>query len=137
MLHTCRTKHWPICHTAVGYSAWDISEVRKSYCDGPLIDPKYHITVVTKYINIVTEVRIHNVKTILYPRVSLFLMRILSIIKKLGTTSLGTFPVLLGTKWSKDRWWVTSDVVHISFFSTRLVESSPSYLWSCMVRNLS
>jgi len=59
-----------------------ISEVRKSYCDGPLIDPKYHIIVVTKYINIVTEVRIQNVKTILYPRLSLFFIRILSMIKK-------------------------------------------------------
>jgi len=100
----------------VGYSASVISEVRKSYCDGPLIDPKYHITVVTKYINIVTEVRIHNVKTILYPRLSLFLIRILSMIKKLGTMSKGTFPVLLWTKWSKDRWWVAFHVDHISFF---------------------
>ena len=27
----------------VGYSASEISEVRKSYCGGPLIDHKYHI----------------------------------------------------------------------------------------------
>ena len=70
----------------MGYSASEISEVRKSYCESPLIDPKYHITVVTKYINIVTEVRIHNVKTILYPRLSLFFIRIFSMINKLGTS---------------------------------------------------
>ena len=112
--------------------------MRKSYCDGPLIDSKYHITVVTKYINIVTDVRIHNVKTILYPRLSLLFIRILSMIKSLGTMSKGTSPVLLWTKWSKERCWMAFHVDHISFFFyTRLVESSPSYLWSCMVRDLS
>ena len=102
-------------------SASEISEVRKSYCDGPLIDPKYHITIVTKYINIVTEVRIHNVKSNLYTRLSLFLIRILSMIKQLETASKGTFPVLFWTKWSKDRWWMAFDVDHNSFvfYTTR------------------
>ena len=59
-------------------------------------------------------------------------------IKQWETASKSTFHVLLWTKWSKDRWWVAFDVDHITFFySTRLVESSPSYLWSCMVRDLS
>jgi len=75
-----RAMYWPMRDTARGIQCI-VFEVRKSYYDGPK-DPKYLKTIVQIYINIVTEVRTQDVKSIGYARLSIFQVSILSIIKR-------------------------------------------------------